>query len=399
MNLNRRQFLQTTAWLPVAAATPFTPFRYTHLAWLNELNYHTIQKVSFSKLSLKWPRQVGKNARLDVHGLGPTAKICQITTDQGATGWGHAPYRDEDTENLRAAILNRRVGDCLSPESGITDSSLRVFDFALHDLSGVILNQPVYQLLGAEEPFVTKCYSGMIYFDELEPENQGKGLDTILEECQWDYDYGYRQFKLKIGRGNQWMPEQEGIQRDIEVTRLVAEHFPDCDILVDANDGYNVGSFIRYLEGIEGISLFWIEEPFLETRSDCRKLKEWMQTNGFASTYLADGEFRPDVDFVKELARENIIDVCLFDIVSYGFTPWRQLMPELKNMQTLASPHAWGTMLKSYYIAHLAGGLGNTCTVEGATCLSDQIDFGDYQMKDGQLIPSPQPGFGMTLHL
>ncbi|MGD1891239.1 MAG: hypothetical protein ACFB15_11675 [Cyclobacteriaceae bacterium] len=135
MNLNRRQFLQTTAWLPVAAATPFTPFRYTHLAWLNELNYHTIQKVSFSKLSLKWPRQVGKNARLDVHGLGPTAKICQITTDQGATGWGHAPYRDEDTENLRAAILNRRVGDCLSPESGITDSSLRVFDFALHDLS------------------------------------------------------------------------------------------------------------------------------------------------------------------------------------------------------------------------------------------------------------------------
>ncbi|MGD1891238.1 MAG: enolase C-terminal domain-like protein [Cyclobacteriaceae bacterium] len=239
----------------------------------------------------------------------------------------------------------------------------------------------------------------MIYFDELEPENQGKGLDTILEECQWDYDYGYRQFKLKIGRGNQWMPEQEGIQRDIEVTRLVAEHFPDCDILVDANDGYNVGSFIRYLEGIEGISLFWIEEPFLETRSDCRKLKEWMQTNGFASTYLADGEFRPDVDFVKELARENIIDECLFDIVSYGFTPWRQLMPELKNMQTLASPHAWGTMLKSYYIAHLAGGLGNTCTVEGATCLSDQIDFGDYQMKDGQLIPSPQPGFGMTLHL
>ncbi|MEQ9443172.1 MAG: enolase C-terminal domain-like protein [Cyclobacteriaceae bacterium] len=397
--MNRRLFLQTSAAASLGMAALPVSFKPANRAWADELNQHTIKEITFSEISLKWPRQVGKNARLDVHGHGPSARICQLTTDQGASGWGHAPYANSEIAALKARLLNQRVGDCLSVEQGILNESLRVFDLPLHDLAGIILNKPVYQLLGAKAPFLTKCYSGMIYFDELEPENQSKGLDTILEECQWDYDYGYRQFKLKIGRGQQWMPQQKGLQRDIEVTRLVAEHFPDCDILVDANDGYSVAGFIQYLEGVQGIPLFWVEEPFPETRANCAKLKEWMQANGFESTYLADGEFEPDIPFVKSLAREQLIDVCLFDIVGYGFTPWRKLMPELQSTQTLASPHAWGTLLKSYYIAHLAGGLGNTCTVEGATCLSDQIDFGDYQMKDGQLIPSPQPGFGMTLHL
>ena len=33
----------------------------------------------------------------------------------------------------------------------------------------------------------------MIYFDELEHNGKTGGIDKILENCNWDIEYGYRQ--------------------------------------------------------------------------------------------------------------------------------------------------------------------------------------------------------------
>ena len=85
-------------------------------------------------------------------------------------------------------------------------------DLALHDLMGVILDKPVYQLIGANGTKKTPIYSGMIYFDELEPEDNPAGMDKIIENCQWDIDYGYRQLKVKIGRSGMWYPHDEGLK-------------------------------------------------------------------------------------------------------------------------------------------------------------------------------------------
>ena len=83
--------------------------------------------------------------------------------------------------------------------------------------------------------------------------------------------------------------------------------------------------------------------------------------------------------------------------IGLGFTPWRQLMPELVEMGISASPHNWGSLLKTHYTSHLHGGLGNLVTIEGVTCTSDDVDFGKYELEDGILTPSPDPGFGMEL--
>ena len=72
-------------------------------------------------------------------------------------------------------------------------------------------------------------------------------------------------------------------------------------------------------------------------------------------------------------------------------------MQKLKKQGVLTSPHAWGTQLKSYYTAHLAAGLGNVVTIEGVTCTSPDVDFGDYHLKEGKLVVSDEPGFGMKL--
>ena len=74
--------------------------------------------------------------------------------------------------------------------------------------------------------------------------------------------------------------------------------------------------------------------------------------NGRENTYYADGERKPDHEVCMQLAREGKLDVYLSDVVSFGFTPWRKLMPQLIEMNTITSPHAWGSMFKTHYISH-----------------------------------------------
>lgn len=361
-----------------------------------ELSYHRIKDIKFSSVQMNYPRLVGKNARLDLHGYGPNVEICCIRTDKGAMGWASIRGAKRDAEHISGDLIGKKVSDLFSTQMGTLRDIHMPFDMALHDLAGVILQQPVYEMLGRKQPFITDYYSGMIYFDDLEPSDRPRGIDRILEECRYDYGVGYRQFKLKIGRGHKWMSFKEGLQRDIEVTNAVAEAFPDCRILVDGNNGFTLDQFLQYLKGIPTVNLFWIEEPFHETITDYQKLRAYLKTEGIG-TLLADGEADPDQNLLKTLFEKKLLDVHLTDIEGLGFTNWRRLMPELIQLGAQASPHAWGSLLKSYYTAHLAGGLGNTITIEGVTSTSDDVDFSGYEINNGKLIPSSSPGFGMPL--
>jgi D-galactarolactone cycloisomerase len=270
-------------------------------------------------------------------------------------------------------------------------------DLALHDLMGVILDKPVYKLLGAGGPKSTPIYSGMIYFDELEPEDNPAGMDKILENCQWDIDYGYQQLKVKIGRSGKWYPHDEGLKMDIEVMKQIHSAFPDITLLVDPNDQYTLQDTIDFLKGIEGIPLLWMEEPFREDYDDGKKLRQWMDQNGFEKTLYADGEANTDHDLCMKMGKEGIMNTYLPDIRSFGFTRWRNLMPQLKTYNMSASPHSFGSMLKTHYNAHMAAACGNVVTIEGVTCISDDIDYGDYKIAKGKIQVSDQPGFGMNL--
>lgn len=395
----RRDFIKNTALISSAAFLSGQALTAcTDSAGGDELSKHIIDRVEFGKVPYSWPRLVGKNGRIGVHGQHKEASFVRLFTHQGAVGWGHQRYGKSDRQSLEQYILGKTVADLIDPSVGILEGVDQMFDLALHDLAGVILQQPVYQLLGAKGPKQHEVYSGMIYLDELEPEGNPAGLDKVMENCQWDYDYGYRQLKVKIGRSGRWYEHDEGLAMDIKVVKMIHEEFGDkIDILVDANDMYSLQDTIDFLKGIEGIPLYWVEEPFVENLGEGRKLKEWMMENGWERTYYADGERRPDHEVCLQLAKESKLDVLLPDIVGYGMTPWRKLMPQLIEMNTKTSPHAWGSMMKTYCIAHVAAGLGNVCTVEGATCLSDQIDFGDYKIENGKITVSERPGFGMKL--
>ncbi|MCU0455247.1 MAG: hypothetical protein MUE74_03005 [Bacteroidales bacterium] len=361
-----------------------------------ELTYHKISGIKFTTIRLNYPRQVGKNSQLDIHGWGPVSGIHVLYTDKGAAGWGMNRGSEKQLASKFESIKGKPVSELITPGSGVISPDDEGFDFSLYDLAGTILGKPVYQLLGKKKPEIHPCYSGMIYFDDLEPASAPAGVEKILEECRFDYDYGYRQFKLKIGRGNKWMEKEQGLPRDIEITKMVRKNFPDCDILVDGNNGFTAEEFIRYMDAIGGIKLFWIEEPFHETIGDYEKLNSWLKGRGL-DPLLADGEAKPDDEVLRQLASKRILDVYLQDISGLGFTKWIGFMKDINKMGLMASPHAWGSAVKTNYIAHLCGAFKNVPTIEGVTCYSEDVDLTDYKLVKGNLIPSGKPGFGMEL--
>lgn len=359
------------------------------------LHEHHIARITTGQIRSRYPRVVGRNSHLGSHGAGCTTRIAVIETDRGARGWGMLRWPAGNLGQLAGA----RVDELFDPARGVVDDSLLPLDFALHDLAGVILGVPVYRLLAgdgtAPDPAVP-CYDGAIYMDDLDPEDAPRGLAAVLENCAQDAALGYRAFKLKIGRGYRWIEAAAGLQRDIEVTRGVRRRYPDAPILVDANDGYSVEQCLAYLEAVADCDLFWIEEPFPEDRAGLIRLREAIARLS-PRTLVADGETRPDVAQLLPLASESLIDVLLMDILDYGLTPWRRLMPELRARGVHASPHAWGDPLKTCYAAHVAAGLGNVPTVEAVPGTCEAVDLGVYALIEGALRLPEHPGWGLEL--
>lgn len=349
----------------------------------------TVVAVELGVLATRYPRRVGCNARLGHHGDGPPARIAVLRTDDGRTGWGLTDARADS-----ALLVGRALDELIGPE-GIRDGSLAGFDIALHDLLGVVTDAPVAALLGGA-PGPVPVYDGAIYFDDLDADLTPQGIARVVQECRDDADAGHTAFKLKIGRGNRWMDRAAGDRRDIEVTHAVRDAFGDARILVDANDGYDLAGFCRYLDAVAEVGLYWVEEPFLDDAADLVALRAHLDAVS-PSTRIADGERDPDVPALLPVAAAGGIQVLLMDVSSYGITPWRQVMPQVRALGAEASPHAWGQPLKTLYAAHLAAGLGNVPVVEGVPGVTAGVDPAALQVVDGMLALTDRPGFGLPV--
>lgn len=306
-------------------------------------------------------------------------------------------------------LIGARVSDVYDLEQGTSDEAISA-ELALLDLVGRILDLPVYKLLGAKGSTHVPIYSSAIHFEDLEPWGHAEGVPRLLSMCQIDYDAGYRAFKLKIGRGFKWMPKEEGRRRDIEVTLGVRKRFPDCKIIVDANNGYMCEEFLGYVTAVKDADVYCIEEPFHEERDDVLRLREHMEKVGCRAKIM-EGESggggagqrwrygfyrREHIDNLLSLAEDGLIDIINLDL-AMGISRWRAVMPELKQAGLLASPHTWAGTPRPYYCTHLAAGVGNIDIVEGIPGKASGMDYSAYRLEDGDLVVPDKPGFGIDL--
>ena len=372
-----------------------------------ELSGHRIAKIESQRSNDRYSHFVGRGAKGGATKFGFGREIRILVTDQGASGGAMSGAKPEQTDPL----IGAPVSDLYNMATGVSDEAMPL-DLPLHDLVGNILGLPVYQVLGAKGPTHVPIYTGSIHFEDLEPWPDGEGIPRLLRECQVDYDLGYRAYKLKIGRGFGCMPKAEGLQRDIEVTRAVRERFPDCKILVDANNGYTVEEAQKYVTAVVDCGLYCIEEPFDENLDDYRRLRDHMRKVGCEATIM-EGEMRSEgaeepweygwytkrhVERLFALAEEGLVDIINMDLALVGYTRWRRVMPELSGAGLLASPHTWAGTPRPYYCAQLAAGVGNVDIVEGIPGKASGMDTSAFSFDEaGNLVVPEAPGFGIGL--
>ena len=164
--MKRIKFIQNTLLTSVVPYSLIRIFNDKNDKDFSELNKHKITKVERLKFNYHWPRHVGKNARRGNHGQYHSDVAFKLYTDQGATGWGLGRKNVADEELFQ--LKGKLVSELISPKFGIRDDLNIYLDLALHDLMGVILDKPVYKLMGGNGSKETPIYSGMIYFDELD---------------------------------------------------------------------------------------------------------------------------------------------------------------------------------------------------------------------------------------
>lgn len=361
------------------------------------LSQHKIDKVSFYRFRARYPRLHGKNARLSYHGFGGEVTVAKVCTDQGACGWGELSDSLQDARAAAERITGKCLTDIFSAGTGILDDTLKALDIPLHDLAGVILGLPVSRMISESASPKIRVYDGAIYMNDIIPEDRPQGVEQVLADCAYDYALGHRTLKIKIGRGSIWMEHDAGLARDIEVVRRIHEAFPDAGLMVDANDGYSVEDAVAFLEGIGDAPLVWFEEPFREEEKANRALRKYLDVHR-PRTLIADGESMTDIDLLHDLAAKGLLDVWQPDVCGYGFTAWRKLMKEIEEKGYLASPHAWGNVVKTHYCAHLAAAYPHHIPcIEAVLGESEGVDYGGYELYNGIMTLPDRPGFGMDL--
>ena len=144
-------------------------------------------------------------------------------------------------ELMYGTMMNRghQKGFFIEAVSGI--------DIALWDILGKSASLPIYRLLGGAYRESIPCYASSLRFREMS-ETIDK-IDEILET-------GVRAIKVKIGR-DAFDPRE-----DMQFLGKVREYLPDdVTMMTDANCGYDIGTAKVVGRVLEGLDVYWFEEP------------------------------------------------------------------------------------------------------------------------------------------
>ena len=350
----------------------------------------TIQKIEKITLRFKRPRFIGKNARKGDHGDSVTDPVVRVHTGDGAVGVGWSRI-DEITAQK---IVGQRVDALFKSGTGSTGLG-ELIDLPLWDLAAKKEGLPLYKHLGARGSREVELYDGSIYIDDLDKTDQ-EAVEIFQEEVATGHTFGYRNFKIKMGRGARWMGVQEGTDRDVLVIQTVRESAPDAKIMIDANNGTTLNIALQILERTKDVGIYWFEEPFPEDPEPNEALKAFIIENGY-DTLVADGESGPPPPSYFDMVEKGWIDVVQHDFRGKGLTWWKETADRIAPWGAQCAPHCWGSLIERYTHAHFAASIPNFSMLEAAPADMPGIVVDGWEQRDGKLIVPDTPGIGFDI--
>ena len=251
-------------------------------------------------------------------------------------------------------------------------------DLALWDLKGKLLNQPVYSLLGG-------------------PCRDKVRLYATTDDLDWAKELGFTAFK--VSNPAHYDSGIEGLNKlEEKVARARETVGADAELMLNPVMAFNVEFTVQVAERLRPYRLRWLEEPLkpvdLRGHIELKKAVPWMP--------IATGEDHHGRHTFLELIENRCVDVLQPDI------NWCGGLSEAVKIYTIAeaaglqtSPHKAGS---TPYGQHFAMAFPESSLAEFWLETDPGIPLNEVNTipgmavpRDGDVVPSPAPGFGLEI--
>lgn len=284
----------------------------------------------------------------------------------GAPLWKY--LSDLEPEAIVRAVDFRHISDALRPEEAIEMLEAKRGGRGAREAELLRDGYPAY---------VTSA--GWLGYDEA----------TLRSRCRAALAEGWTHFKIKVGAD---------LEDDVHRCRVVREEIgPDCKLMVDANQVWNVDEAIRHIDALAGFDLWWVEEP----TSPDDILGHARIAKAVHPTRIATGEHCHNRIMVKQLLQAGATRVLQIDGCRLGGV--NEVIASIllaAKFDTPVCPHAGGVGLCQHvqhfsafdYIA-VSASLEDRIT-EYAEHLHEHF-VAKIEMKGGRYVLPKGPGIGV----
>ena len=257
-----------------------------------------------------------------------------------------------------------------------TPAARAAVDIALHDLLANIIGLPLVDVLGrVHDSMPTSITIGI------------KSVAETLEEADEYWGRGFRILKVKTGHD---------VDEDIERMIQLRKKFGTKAILrVDANQGYTLADYRRFLDKTKRANVEFVEQPLKAFDLDgMRSLEEWIRKQSAADESMLN----------PQSALKCLYPPKPFGIFNIKLMKCGGIAPGLeiaRMAQHEGIDLMWGCMDESIVsiAAALHAAFASPATryldLDGSLDLARDLVDGGFIIENGWLRPTDQPGLGV----
>ena len=338
--------------------------------------------------------------------------LLKLTTDEGLVGCSDSGdtsswYRGEIQETMMGMILREIAPKILLGENplniekivGRMDTLVRdnnqakaTVDFALHDLAGKIMNQPVYNLLGGRT--VDKVRIGYV-LGAGDPQTVARGAEAVVKK-------GFAFVKIKTSVG-------DNLKNDIACVAAAREAVgDDVRLFIDPNGFWNYEQALHTIRALDKYNLACIEQPM-----PAWDIAGMARLRGQVGTPIYADESAQELHHIAEIIRLNAADGLMIKTQKAGGLLKSQrwlTMARLANLSVTcgcmvgsgleASPAAHllvADQWASQFLHENAGPL-HIHDVSNSRDIEEDVALNPPLFADGWHAPNDGPGLGIDLN-
>ncbi len=231
-------------------------------------------------------------------------------------------------------------------------------DLALWDLSGKIICEPVWRMLGGRADRVRLYASSGVLRDP----------SAMADQAERYLAQGFPAMKVRFSASS---GGRENWREDVKALEAIRARVGQrLDLMVDCNQGWRMPwdttlartfkDALAVARELEKLDIYWMEEPL--HRADVKGMRLLKEAT---PVRIAGGEMTRELTDFRQLIEERALDVIQPDVALVGgITGCRRLVYQAREAGITFTPHSWTNGIGVLANAHLTAGVGDAPFLE-----------------------------------